>query len=117
MGVGSVGSQTLTLLPILERLVSGGGVDVWPFTTGLRAPQVSPGTAVVAETWPTAFDVSSPVHWIRDAAQVHDVASALRSADVGGSLPQWFEPGDVERSGRRDIESEEGWALIPPLVR
>ena len=114
MGVGSVGSQTLTLLPILEALTVEFEIDVWPFTTGWDAPDVSAGGVVLAETWPTAFDVEDRIHWIRDAGQVHDVALELRRADRGGELAAWFAPPTaVAERARSEVEREEGWALIP----
>lgn len=119
MGVGSVGSQTLTLLPILDRLLGDLGDDrcsVWPFSNGWGVPTVAPGGVVIAETWPTAFEVEYRVHWIRDAAQVHDVALALCAADAEGSLAAWFAPPrGLNGPGPSDaVEQSEGWALIPP---
>lgn len=117
LGAGSVGSQTLTLLPILHRLVAsptnvGSTVEVWPFTTGLTAPSVGPGSTVVAETWPTAFDLDLSSHQVRDAAQVDGVARRLREADVTGELAGWFTP-DVSPAERGAAEREEGWVLLP----
>jgi precorrin-8X/cobalt-precorrin-8 methylmutase len=112
LGAGSVGGQTLTLLPILHRWFDGGGVEVWPFTTGLAAPQVPAGTVVLAETWPTGFDVDLAAHAVRDAAQVRAVALELRRADRSGVLAEWFAPRDAGVV-RDDVESEEGWVLVP----
>lgn len=118
LGAGSVGSQTLTLLPILHRLLGGGSVDVWPFTTGLEAPSTGVGTLLVAETWPTAFSLDLVQHdlgrpAVRDAAQVAGVVRCLRDADSDGQLAAWFAPGlpDAERTM---VEAEEGWVLRPP---
>ena len=118
LGAGSVGSQTLTLLPVLHRLVAtragaGSTVEVWPFTTGLAAPSVGPGTTVVVETWPTAFDLDLWRHPVRDAAQVDGVVRRLRDADAVGELARWFTP-DVAPEERGLVEREEGWALVPP---
>jgi hypothetical protein len=107
-----VGSQTLTLLPILYGLLLRGSVEVWPLTTGLAVPRVPAGTAVLAETWPTGFAVDLPAHWIRDAAQVHGVALALREADRVGGLAEWFAP-PLPAATRAVVEAEEGWVLIP----
>lgn len=112
LGVGSVGSQTLTLLPVLERLFRNGRVEIWPFTTGLVTPAVPAGTTVVAEIWPTAFDVDPTLHAVRDAAQVMSVADRLRRADRGGRLAAWLAP-TVDDADRRAAESEEGWLLRP----
>lgn len=109
-GAGSVGSQTLTLLPWLYR--SLGSVDVWPFTTGLAPPAT--GRPVVVETWPTAFDLDLSDHPVRDAAQVAGVARRLRAADAAGQLTRWFVP-DVDPADRAVVESEEGWVLAPPV--
>lgn len=111
-GAGSVGSQTLTLIPMLERWLATGCVEVWPFTTGLAAVTVPPGAVVVAEVWPTVFDVEVPAGWVRDAAQVNAVAEALRSADDTGELARWFRPA-VPDEIRRVAELEEGWVLMP----
>lgn len=108
LGAGSVGSQSLTLIPILERLRSRIGAEVWPFTTGLEAPAPASGEVVIAEVWPTLFDVDLPVHWVRDAAQVHGVARSLAATDRAGALPSWFAP---PVDDRRAVESEEGWIL------
>lgn len=117
LGAGSVGSQTLTLLPVLHRLVGAGSVEVWPFTTGAAAPSAGRGTVVVAETWPTAFDPDLSSHTVRDAAQVLGVVRRLRDADRTGELAGWFVP-TLDRAQTRAVESEEGWALTPvPLVR
>lgn len=110
LGAGSVGSQSVTLIPILERLRRRMPAEVWPFTTGLRAPVVPPGGLVVAEMWPSAFEIDMPLHWIRDAAQVHGVAHELAAADDRGELAGWFEP-DVAPADRRPVVDEEGWML------
>ena len=113
LGAGSVGGQSLTLIPILERLLASARVEVWPFTTGITAPSVSAGTIVVAETWPTAFDLDVPVGRIRDAAQVDFVVRRLRDADATGELAAWFAP-ELDPARRALVESEEGWVLLPP---
>lgn len=112
LGAGSVGSQTLTVLPVLARLLAAGSVEVWPFTTGLVAPTVPAGTTVVVETWPTAFEPDLAIHPVRDAAQVVTVANRLRATDRSGGLAAWFEPRLVAVA-RRAVEDEEGWILLP----
>jgi precorrin-8X/cobalt-precorrin-8 methylmutase len=113
LGVGSVGSQTLTLLPVLRRLLDRHDrVGVWPFTTGLRAPSPTLGDVVIAEVWPTAFAPEIPIGMIRDAAQVIGVAQALRDADASREIDPWFTP-EVAPSDREAVENEEGWMLGP----
>jgi hypothetical protein len=109
VGVGAVGSQTLTAVPVLAELVSA-GAEVWPFTTGLGVPES--GSVVIAETWPTAFDLDLPAGMVRDAAQVDGVVRRLRSADRSGDLASWFTP-SLPPEVRRVVETEEGWALVP----
>lgn len=113
LGAGSVGSQTLTVLPVVHRLLGRGSVEVWPFTTGLTAPTVPPGRLVVAETWPTAFGFDVHDHAVRDAAQVGAVVRHLRDADAAGDLARWFAP-DLPAAERAAVEVEEGWVLRPP---
>ncbi len=115
LGAGSVGSQTLTAIPVLHRLCSelGARIDVWPFTTQLRAPSVAPGGVVIAEIWPTQFVDETPVAVVKDAHQVAATAVALRTADRKGVLAGWFAP-DVSANERAAAESEEGWVLGPP---
>jgi len=105
LGAGSVGSQTLTLLPILHCLLDR--VDVWPFTTGLRLPS-GDRRVVVAEIWPTMFVAEIPLGMVPDAAQVAGTADALRLADRAGALAVWFEPTITNRTA---VEREEGWIL------
>jgi precorrin-8X/cobalt-precorrin-8 methylmutase len=111
LGAGSVGGQTLTLLPVLERLRRAGAAEVWPFTTGCSVPVVTSGT-VVAETWPTAYDLELPCDRVRDAAQVEGVARRLAEVDASGQLANWFEP-DLDDAVRVGVECEEGWVLAP----
>ena len=108
LGAGSVGSQSLTLIPILERLRRRFRADVWPFTTGLTRPHLEPGATVVAEIWPTLFDPELPIHWVRDAAQVHGVAHQLAAVDRTGKLASWFAPSVDDPA---PITVEEGWIL------
>lgn len=113
LGAGSVGSQTLTALPVLERIVQERRIDVWPFTTGLAAPDVRTGGAVVAEAWPTWFTTDAPPGIVRDAHQVATVAARLRSADCTGEIDGWFTP-SLDARSRRAVEDEEGWILGVP---
>lgn len=115
LGAGSVGSQTLTALPLLHRLRTdlGDRLHVWPFTTGLGAPDIGSGTVTVVETWPSLFTAAGvPVGTVRDAHQVASTATALRDADVSGELAGWFTI-DGAADLRQAVEREEGWILAP----
>jgi hypothetical protein len=122
-GAGSVGSQTLTAIPVLERLLTEhADMAVWPFTTGLAVPSAATGGVVFAEVWPTAFDPPTPAGETRDAVQVRHVVERLCEADLDGSLAQWCAP-PVDGPDGIDIAAvtgEEGWVLGPverPLLR
>lgn len=103
-GAGSVGGQTLTMLPILYRMLRV--IDVWPFTTGLKMPSSS--RVVVAEVWPSLFVTEIPDGVVPDAAQVAASVEALRAAAVSGALAAWFTPDVPDIDG---VVSEEGWIL------
>ncbi len=117
LGAGSVGSQTLTAIPALSALRSRfpGRVDVWPFTTGLRAPRTHPGAVVLAEIWPTMFqtDADRDVDrsQVKDAIQVRSTALAVRAADRSGELARWFSPGSTGAAQSERVVGEEGWIL------
>lgn len=88
---GSVGSQTITGIPVLERLRRhfGGDLSVWPFQPAARI--------VLAEVWPSLLS-HLPPHAIRDAAQVQGMARALAQATLPETPP---------------IAQREGWVLQP----
>lgn len=122
-GTGSVGGQTLTAIPILERLlIEHADTAVWPFTTGLAVPSVAPGGVVLAEVWPTAFDPPTAAGEPRDAVQVRHVVERLREADRDGSLERWCAPAvdELDEAEVVAVVGEEGWVLGPvgrPLLR
>ncbi|MBY8976117.1 molybdopterin guanine dinucleotide synthesis [Rhodobacteraceae bacterium NNCM2] len=109
---GSVGSQVLLGIAALERFRSrpdlAGEVAVWPFETGLEAPE---GPCVLAEIYPSLLkpDPSEP---IKDAGQVKAVAGALARLDARGELADLF-AGDPGLTGdERDLVArEEAWIL------
>lgn len=119
-GAGSVGGQSLTAIPVLDRLLDDhGAVEVWPFTTGLSVPAVAPGGVVLAELWPTAFDPPVPIGEPRDAAQVRHVTERLAVADRDGTLAGWWTPPEADPDVVH-VVAEEGWVLGPigrPLLR
>ena len=116
LGAGSVGGQSLTLIPVLWRLAVAVRAEVWPFTTGANTPMVPAGSVVVAETWPTGYDLELPIDRIRDEAQVEGVARRLCDADEIGALAAWFSP-ELRPADRHVVESEEGWVLLPDGAR
>lgn len=96
---GSVGSQTLTGLPMIARLARRRGCKVWPFDD-------AKGELVLAEVYPSllAQDVALAVAGgeIKDAAQVRLLALALWALSSQGRLGALL---DVP------AQAEEGWIL------
>ena len=114
---GSVGSQVLLGLPALKRLIEHprmkGRIAVWPFDTGLRAPEAP---AVVAEIYPSLLRQEIEKHKnegeITDAAQVRVTAEAFARLDALGGLGPLFEGAPyLDAKERRIIETEEAWIL------
>ena len=114
---GSVGSQVLLGLPPLKRLVEHplmeGRLAVWPFDTGLRAPEAP---AVIAEIYPSLLrnEVRERMNKgeIPDAAQVRVNAEAFARLDLQGGLAPLFEGApSLDAEERRIIETEEAWIL------
>ena len=116
LGAGAVGGQTLLGLPMVHRLLGSdrGRVDVWPFTTGLRAPVVAPGTVVIAELWPSMLppgvSTAGDVGMVRDEAQVRAAVDWLVSAAAEGTIADLFTPA-LTAAERCAAEREEGWIL------
>lgn len=129
-GAGSVGSQTLTGLPVLhartdERLEGDG--RIWPFETGLKSPDK--GSTVFAEIYPSLLEHEfTPL--VKDASQVLAIALHFATLDEKEELAEAFN-GDPKLTceEREHIEREEGWILgitgnhpkplrreLPPMV-
>ena len=109
---GSVGSQVLTGLPALLALRDdpdiGESVRIWPFETGLSAPETQ---ITLSEIYPSLIppDASEA---IKDAGQVRATADWLATLDQQGRLASHFAgPADATDAQRRAIETEEAWIL------
>ena len=114
---GSVGSQVLLGLPAIKRLIEHprmkGRLAVWPFDTGLRAPEAP---AVLCEIYPSLLgrEVKERMNEgeIRDAAQVRVSAEAFARLDALGGLGPLFQSAPyLDATERRIIETEEAWIL------
>jgi precorrin-8X/cobalt-precorrin-8 methylmutase len=118
-GAGSVGSQSLTAIPLLHRLRqrASSHVRVWPFDTGLvDDPTLGDRAAVVvAEVWPSAVEVDASLHAVRDAAQVTALGTRLAALDAVGGLGRLFAP-QVPGHIVDAVLDEEGWVLGVPGV-
>ena len=114
LGVGSVGSQALTFIPVAQRLRAAlpGRVVVWPMETGTGADpwNGARNRTVIAETWTTlapAAEVDAVDHPVRDARQVVALARFL-TRQLHDGLPMFDPPG---AAAHRDVLDEEGWVL------
>lgn len=112
---GSVGSQSLTAIPVLERLRRRHrSMRIWPFEVLQVGPDHIASAAsariVVAEVWPSLWSVDRTAHHILDAAQVINTATRLAAADADGSLRGWLEPA-IDGPRRELVVTEEGWIL------
>ena len=114
---GSVGSQMLLGLPALKRLVTdpriAGRAAIWPFETGLRAPDAP---AVIAEVYPSLLRnevrARQGENEILDRAQVRVNAEAFARLDAGGGLaPLLAGAPHLTPAERRIVETEEAWIL------
>ncbi len=114
---GSVGSQVLLGLPALKRLIAdstiAGRVAVWPFQTGLRAPE---SQAVIAEVYPSLLKEQigerRREREILDCAQVRANAEAFARLDADGGLETLFGGASWLTPIQRDvIETEEACIL------
>ena len=114
---GSVGSQVLLGLPALKRLVVDprikGQAVIWPFETGLSAPDAP---VVIAEIYPSLLKPEIRQRRkqgeILDAAQVRVNADAFARLDKRCRLAPLF-GGDESLTAeeRRIVETEEAWIL------
>jgi hypothetical protein len=112
LGAGAVGSQSILGIAMIERLRRRvvDRIEVWPFTTGARRPQVSDGVVVVAEVWPSLIEVEAVDGVVRDAAQVGALAEWLADTDSSGALGDYFSPTLTDRLAAV-VTAEEGWVL------
>ena len=117
---GSVGSQVLVGLPALKRLLGdpriGGRGAVWPFDTGLRAPDSRRTPLVLAEIYPSLLRKQvgecREDGEILDRAQVRVNAAAFARLDRRDGLAPVFEGAcDLNPDERRAIVEEEAWIL------
>ena len=113
---GSVGSQSLMGIPVLETLRSEiPNTQLWPFETGLRSlhqEDVPPGSTLIAEIYPSILNPSLREGDVLDSAQVRALTYHFSQADQAGRLSTAFS-GDNSLSARKraQIEQEEGWIL------
>lgn len=105
-GIGAVGAQALTCIPILHRLRAAlpGDVAVWPFEP------VDTARTVLAEVYFSLLDQrlaeALPQYPCLDAAQVDLLAQAVMRLSDQGALPALMTP----RAPQQQV-MDEGWIL------
>ncbi|MDG2482389.1 MAG: precorrin-8X methylmutase [Alphaproteobacteria bacterium] len=118
-GVGSVGGQVMTGLPVVRALRSDKRLRercrIWPFETGL-SPMTARDTAktpiVLAEIYPSLVTPVSARPAVKDALQVQAIAAHMAAADDERKLGRMFAGSpDLTAKQRRTIEREEAWIL------
>jgi precorrin-8X/cobalt-precorrin-8 methylmutase len=113
---GSVGSQSLTGIPVVRELRRNPGwadrARIWPFETGLCLPNEA--QIVFAEVWPSWWrpQIRPEYGPPNDKAQVRTVAAIFAAQNRAGELAGWF-AGDPSLTDeqRTIIETEEAWTL------
>ncbi len=110
LGAGSVGSQALTGIPVVHRLLALDRVTVWPMGTGFTAdPCAGRADAVVlAEVWPSTVPPADVLP--RDRGQVLALTEHFARLDAGGELAALFRP-SVPPHEVHSVLGEEGWVL------
>ena len=121
---GSVGSQSLTGIPVVRELRHHPGwadrARIWPFETGLTLPDEA--QIVFAEVWPSWWraEIRAEYGPPNDRAQVRTVAAIFAARNRAGELAGWF-AGDPSLTDeqRHAVETEEAWTLgvIAPRQR
>ena len=83
VGIGAAGSQALTGIPVVERLKQrfGAALQVWPFETGLAAPDGSVPAITLVEIYPSLFPVVPEPGEVKDAAQTRVTARHFAELD------------------------------------
>ncbi len=112
LGAGAVGSQSLVGIPRLHGLCRRfrDRIEVWPFTTGFRSPQLGAGAIVVAEVWPSMLDIGDAGDRVRDAAQVSATARWMAATDAAAGLEALFAL-EMSLEVSAAAVAEEGWVL------
>ena len=116
LGAGSVGSQTLTGVPVVHSLrhhpAFAERTRIWPFETGLIADPTTHhrDAIVIAEVWPSAIPHDRTLHIVKDACQVMTLARHYALLDAAGALAAHFQP-KLDAATAMNVVSEEAWVL------
>ncbi|SET58494.1 precorrin-8X methylmutase [Oceanicella actignis] len=114
-GVGSVGGEALTGIPAVARLRDDPrleGARIWPFETGLTAPDTDAAPIVFAEAALAFVEPAPRPGEPPRAARVRAAASQLAALDAEGRLaPLFAGPEELGEAEREAVAREEGWML------
>ena len=116
-GVGAVGGQTLTGIPVAHALRNDCRLKerchVWPFETGLKKLAEKDLPAILlAEIYPSLVEPRSACCDVKDSKQVQAIALHLARLDSCGELAAIFAGPPCLRDGERErAVREEGWIL------
>lgn len=122
LGAGSVGSQSLLGIAMLQRLRTDptlrDRVRVWPFETGFTTdPTGGADDAIVfAEVWPSMLHLDPADHPVKDAQQVIGLTRLFRTLDAAGEFGQCFTPhlpGGLPGEVANEAVHHSGWVLTP----
>ncbi|MBV9863687.1 MAG: cobalamin biosynthesis protein CbiG [Alphaproteobacteria bacterium] len=114
LGIGSVGGQALTGIPVVRALRDDPrwreAARIWPFETGLADPV---GVRLVfSEVYPSWWPISPAPGEPKDAAQVREIARLFAAHGESGELAALFAgPHGLSDAQRQVIENEEAWTL------
>jgi hypothetical protein len=116
LGAGSVGSQTLTGIPIVHSLRQHPDLmarsRIWPLETGLTTDPTAHDrdAIVIAEVWPSAISHDATLHAVKDACQVMTLARYFAGLDRAGDLAGHFQP-TLDADTTAKVVGEEAWVL------
>src|SRR3954462_1956565 len=111
---GSVGSQSLTGIPVVRALHDDAQwadrARIWPLETGFSLPDET--RIVFAEVWPSWWPIPLEPRDPKDKAQVRTVAGIFAERGRTGELARWLAgPPGLGAEQVRTILAEEAWTL------
>jgi hypothetical protein len=116
-GNGTVGSQAIVGIPRVKKLKDtlGDKSRIWPFETGWKSmtlADLDDVEVVMAEIYPSMFEVKPESGEVIDRAQVRTVCEEFARLDEAGKLGACFGPASgTEPAQVSLVEQEEGWVL------
>lgn len=113
---GSVGSQSLTGIPYVQKLRDKFEKSrLWPFETGLKElnrDDIEDLDIIFCEIYPSLLKTKPNQGETKDLAQVRAIAEYFAKIDDDGKLEKEFSgKAKIEDSQKSIIENEEGWIL------